>query len=120
MPVINPIETVPVITTPIVTGKIDNSKTYSGNDCIMVGGKLYWEESIGNFLPEDFEKNYVLIGTISKLVDKIPEEDMTSAKTREGSKVYQNKNYPSSIFVLWENEQKEPVLIKFVESPYLR
>lgn len=106
-------------TTTRVTGKVDNSKNYSGNNCIMVDGKLYWQESIGNYLPIDFKENYKLIGTIKKLVDKIPDEDMTSAKTKEGTEVYTSVNYPGRIFVKWENPQKTEVLIAFVHNPII-
>lgn len=107
-------------TTPRVTGKVDNSKNYSGRDCIMVDGKLYWQESIGNYLPTNFKEDYKLIGTIKKLVDKIPEEDMTSAKTQEGTEIYTSDKYPGKIFRKWENPQKTEVLITYIINPLIK
>lgn len=97
-----------------ITGKVVNERNYSGQDCVLYKNKLYWTESKGyDFDPEKFE----LVGEIIKMVDKIPDENFTSAKSKSGSKIYIRKNDENEIriFVEGELEAGKKLLISFVQ-----
>lgn len=97
-------------TQPLITGKVSNDRTYSGQDCVMYNNSLYWTESKGYTLSTDF----TMVGTIKEMVDKVPVENFTSAKSSAGSKIYIKKEDENRIFVEGELEPGKPLLISFV------